>query len=204
MTHQNKHRAATTAAAMILTFALAGGALAETIDLRLQSASDTYHAGDTVDVDILATTSTLLVGYGFDLLVDGPMTMTGYDTASGFVGVAATPDGDRLAGLSFSGGVDGIDILLGTAHLLADAPGSVQVDLDTTAGDLTEGFARFGSGFFDIVTAPLNLSIVDPLDAGDPVGGGGSGGGGGNPPPVPEPMTALLLVTGLLTVVRRR
>lgn len=194
-------------AAMAAVAIVVGTAAAETIDIRLDTTSDTFNPGDAIDVDVFASSTSLLVGFGFDLQTEGALTLTGFDTESGFVGVGATPDGDRLAGLSFAGGVDGVDVRLGTAHFQAGDPGDALITLTTTPGDLTEGFARFGNGFFDIVTAPLGFSIVELLnDGGSGGSGGGGNGGGGNtePPPVPEPATVVLLLTGMLAVVRRR
>ncbi|MEE9295116.1 MAG: hypothetical protein V3W34_09195 [Phycisphaerae bacterium] len=189
-------------AALMSLCILVGPASAEVIDIRLETATDTYNPGDVVDVDILASTSSLLVAYGFDLDADANLSYTGFDPASGFVGVSATPDGDGIVGLSFSGGVEGVDVLLGTAHFSAVSIGAAIIELTMTPNDLTEGFARFGSGFFDISTAPLALSIVAP-DGPITLSGGGGGGGGGNPS-VPEPANVVLIASGLFVVVRRR
>ncbi len=191
-----------------LAAALTGGAIfatqihAETIDLRLESPANTYTTGDAVDVEVYATTSAQLVGFGFDLIAGDELDYNGYDTGPAFTSVRGTPDGDGIAGLAFSGALDGVDILLGTAHYDAALVGEVLVQLTTTAGDLTEGFARFGTGFFDVNATPLSLSIVEPHDTLPPVVVGGGGGGGS--PPVPEPATISLLAAGLLATLRRR
>ncbi len=175
-----------------------GPAMADVIDIRLEAPLSTYQPGDAVEVSVFATTSSLLVGYGFDLSAGVELDYLDFDTGPDFVGVPTTPDADRMAGLSFTGGVDGVDILLGIAHYLATGTGNVSIALTTTSGDLTEGFARFGSGFYDISTSPLELSIITA-----PATGGGGGGGGGSPP-VPEPTTVLLLVSALWAMRGRR
>ncbi len=173
-------------------------AQAETIGVSLETPADTYTVGDVVDVEVRATTSAILVGYGFDLAAGAELSYDSYAVGPGFVGVSSTPDGDGMAGLSFSATLDGVDILLGTARFDAISVGDVLIELSTTSGDLTEGFAQFGTGFFDVAAQPLALSILGPPDELPPAGGGGS------PPGVPEPTTISLLAAGCLAMLRRR
>lgn len=199
---ENKHtaqarRCAVVAAVVLaLTVASTTRVAAESIDVRLVTAADTYVVGESIAVDIVATTSSVLVAYGFDLSSGPELSYQEFGTGPDFVGVAGTPDGDGIVGLSFSGGVDGVDILLGVAIFDAVAPGEVLIELSTTPGDLTEGFAQFGSGFFDLVTEALQLTITAEVVP-------PSSGGGGQPPPIPEPATTVLLVSGLLATMRR-
>ena len=181
---------------------LGGAASADVIDIRLEAAADSYNPGDVIDVNVLISSSSLLVAYGFDLEADSNLLYTGFDVGDGFLGVSGTPDGDGIVGLSFSGGVQGDDVLIGTAHFDAVSIGQATIELTTTLNDLTEGFAQSGSGFFDIISTSLTLSIVEAIEP-TIVTGGGGGGGGGNPP-VPEPATVILIASGLLAVARRR
>lgn len=179
-------------------------ATAAVIDVRLDTASDTVSVGDAVDVGIFASMSTTLVGFGFDLITDDMLTFAGFDAGSDFSGVA-TPDGDGLAGLSFIGGAVGTDILLGIAHFVAADAGDSLIELTTTDGDLTEGFALAGRGFFDITTEPLLITITSLADLVDSEsGGGGSNGGGDGDNGIPEPATLALMACGLFSAIRRR
>ena len=186
-------------------------ATAAVIDVRLETASDTVSVGDAVDVGIFASMSTTLVGFGFDLITDDMLTFAGFDAGPDFSGVA-TPDGDGLAGLSFIGGAVGTDILLGIAHFVAADAGDSLIELTTTDGDLTEGFAQAGRGFFDITTEPLLItitSLADLVDSESDGGGFGGGGGGGNgggdgDNGIPEPATLALMACGLFSAIRRR
>jgi len=170
------------------------------IDVSLQSPGDVIRVGDGVDVSVFGSPSDVLVGFGFDLVFDNPSVLAyeGFDAGAGFIGVP-TPDGDNIAGLSFSGGVQGADQLLGVAHFTALQPGSVTVALQTTPNDLTEGFARSGEGFFGIGS----LGAL-PLSVASAAGGGGGTGSSEGGQQIPEPATAVLLSMGILAMLRRR
>lgn len=187
-------------------------AQAEPIQINLVPDAGVYRVGDSVGVGIHATTSSRLVGFGFDLNTGPQLSLSSFNVGPGFVGVDWTPDRDMLAGLSFSGGVDGVDLLLGTAHFATHSVGTSTITLSTTPGDKTEGFARSGSGFFPLQSSPLLVNILAAQTSVNPGGSGGGGGGGpvGGPvddnqnPPVPEPTTLLLLVSGLAAFFQRR
>jgi PEP-CTERM motif-containing protein len=202
MIRKTIHRTARLLCAVGVLSVSATSLLADDLSIRFESDAATYAPGDSISVDILATTSSLLVGFGFDLVFPGEVDYVGFESGGAFVGVGATPDGDGIAGLSFSGGVDGVDFPLGTATFDAVSEGTVLIDLATSLDDLTEGFARFGSGFFDASVTPLELTIeaVGSNDVPPPAGGGGGGGG----PTVPEPATAMLLAIGAMAALRTR
>ena len=152
------------------------------VDLDVQPSSFVVLPGDTLTVEVRGDLPSPIVGFGFDLLFDpalfvavGPPTI-GSDWAP-----ASTPDGDGLAGLAFPVGVSGSDNLLATVVLQALAPGSTALDIGFTAGDLTEGFAREGSGFDSVSVVAALVTVV------------------------PEPGTALLFGLGLagFAAVRR-
>jgi len=181
----------------------AGAAAIEvgSIDVSLETPGNVVRVGDAVDVSVFGSPSDVLVGFGFDLVFDNPSVLSydGFDAGTGFTGVP-TPDGDNIAGLSFSGGVQGTNQLLGVAHFTALQPGDVTLALRTTPDDLTEGFARSGEGFFGI--GSLNGLTLSVAGASGGAAGGGSGGGGGQQ--IPEPATAVLLSMGVLAMLRRR
>ena len=179
-------------------------AQAATIDLQLSSPQDVYRVGDAIDISVSATVDELLVGFGFDLLADNAsrVALDSFAPGPGFVS-AATPDGDGLAGLAFDGGEKG-SVLLGTAQFTATGIGAVNFDLGVTPGDLTEGFARFGTGFFDFTANSFSIVVLAPPLPAPILGGGGGGGDGGPDIVVPEPATAMLLMTGAMFIARSR
>lgn len=188
------------AAVVFLTGTPAGAAM---INISLEAEGAPFQVGDPIDISVLATSDEVLVGFGFDLLVDNELVLffEGFDASSGFTGVP-TPDGDGMGGLSFEGGVVGADVLLGIAHYTAAMPGTASIELAVTNGDLTEGFAQSGSGFFQVSSVPLDVTVLS--NTGASFIGGGGGGGGVTGPEVPEPATLVLVATGLVALLPRR
>ena len=154
--------------------------------VRLEPAELMIVEGGDFSVDIVADINTPVIGWGFDLAatpafllaLDGPPTIGPQWSPAG------SSDGDDLAGLAFPNAVSGTDILLATVHLQAIAQGKVELTIETTIGDLTEGFALDPSGFASFTVTPANITII------------------------PEPATAALLVLvpviGLFRSRRRR
>ncbi len=178
--------------ALVLGMGFCLTASADSIQISLIPSDAVVNPGDTIDIDIFATTDSTLIGFGFDLVASNELGFEGFTVGPAFVS-PLTLDGDGLAGLSFSGGIDGVNVLIGTAQYTALSIGQAVIDLATTPGDLTEGFAQAGAGFFDVTSETLLLSVVGVSD---------SNGGGDSS--VPEPATAILLATGLVTLVRSR
>ncbi len=179
---------------------LVASASAETINVQLVTEDTAVNPGDLVDVDIFATTedNTRLVGFGFDFVAGEGLSFDDFSASADFVSVPSR-DGDNVTGLSFVGGLGGDGILLGSAQFTANQVGSYVIDIATSAGDLTEGFAAAGRGFFDITVDTVTVNVLAPSAV-----GGGFGGGGSTPvdpgPEVPEPATLALLCMGALAI----
>jgi hypothetical protein len=191
-------RTACAVAGVILSVGLTS-ANADSISISLIASEEIVNPGDTIQVDIFATTETTsLVGYGFDLTSDDNLSFLSFDAyavAPAFE-QTITPDGDGLGGLSFTGGINGVNVLIGTAQFSALAIGQAAINLTTTAGDLTEGFAQAGNGFFDVFANTLLINVTQAA--------GGGGGGTNEDPGIPEPATAILMAVGLTTLIRKR
>lgn len=135
-------------------------------------------------VDIVANIpqADAVVGWGLDLTVLDPLVAapTGVFTIGPAWIAADTMDGDGLAGLAFPDAVWGNGIVLASIEFMPLDLGVTDVTLsDDSPTDLTEGFAKFSSGF----------ASVDYV--------------GGTIEVIPEPATLLLLTLGGL-VLRRR
>jgi hypothetical protein len=178
---------------MIAAVALSGGsAMAATIGITLVPDAPEYNVGDTVTVDVLATTEETLVGYGFDFLLSDDIVLE-YDEFGAGAPFTDVPslDGDGVAGLSFVGGASGEGLLIGVATFAATGSGEVVVNIGVTEGDLSEGFGTNGEGaFLDYDFDPTTITVLSA-----------SGPGGG--PVIPEPATIAMLAGGLLLLRRR-
>ncbi len=164
----------------------AGSAMAASIDITLAPSASEYVVGDTVSVDVLASTADPLVGYGFDFVLDDDAILSyeGFVAADPFTRVLSA-DGDGVAGLSFTGGATGASMLLGTATFNAASEGEVVVNIGVTDGDLSEGFGSNGEGvFLDFGSDSATITVQSAV--------------------IPEPATLALLAGGGLFLLRRR
>jgi hypothetical protein len=164
----------------------AESAMAASIDITLAPDASEYVVGDTVTVDVFASTTDPLVGYGFDFVLDDDAILSyeGFSAVDPFTKVLSA-DGDGVAGLSFTGGATGGNLLLGTATFNAAGEGDVVVNVGVTSGDLSEGFGSNGEGvFLDFDSAPATITVQSAA--------------------VPEPATMAMLVGGGLLLLRRR
>jgi len=188
---------------MLAALGLSLEAEAASINVALQPDQGVYQVGETVTIDVVADTADMLVGFGFDLLVDPlpALTFVGFEAADGFAGVG-TPDGDGIAGLAFDGGLSGEGFALGVATFVATQVGNVSITPAVTAGDLTEGFARSGSGFSELLGEAAQISVISGFNP-VPIIGTGGDTGGGTTPPIPEPATLMLLAAGAFLIRRR-
>lgn len=120
--------------------------------VRLVSSSGSVSAGSAFDVQVLADIDAAdeIIGFGFDLMASPGLAFTGFTPGAGFaddpVYLAPFSDSDGIRGAS--GGdlllgppVSGLNILLGTLHLIAQAEGFATLSLgaDDLAGNFTEG-----------------------------------------------------------------
>lgn len=117
--------------------------------------------GDEIMVEIRASLSDPVLGFGFDLGWDvGLLEALGTpEIGPSWIAVAAL-DGDGLAGLA-PAPIAGDDILLATLHFRALAPGITELVANATPGDLAEGFALDPLGFESHVEwGAANVSVV--------------------------------------------
>ena len=159
-------RPAATAAAIalgLLVLAIPQATLALTI-VRFEPSFASVDVGESVTIDVVADFSAPIVGFGFDL--DLTSAILTFDAAP-IIGLlwipVAAPDGDGLAGLTFSGGIVGTGILLATIQLQGLTTGTAQLVASATAGDLTEGFALVGFGFDEVLFESASLLVVPEL-----------------------------------------
>lgn len=136
--------------------------------VRLEPAELMIVEGGYFSVDIVADINTPVVGWGFDLTATPTLLLAldGLPTIGPQWSPAGSSDGDNLAGLAFPNAVSGTDILLATVQFQATAQGDVELTIETTIGDLTEGFALDPSGFASFTVTPANITIVpEPASA---------------------------------------
>ncbi len=177
---------------------LVTAASAEMINVQLVADNTQVNPGDLVDVDIFASTEdeSRLIGFGFDFVTNEGLSFDSFSTGADFATVPSR-DGDGVTGLSFAGGLTGSGIFLGSAQFTANDIGSYVIDIATTAGDLTEGFAQSGRGFFDLTVDTTTINVLAPAASNS--GSFGAGGGDGGPA-IPEPATIALLSLGLVAM----
>lgn len=162
--------------------------------ITLSPSTTDIYVGDAFSVDIIADIGVTepILGWGLDI---GNTSGLLVETAAPVIGSAWLPaasmDGDGLAGLAFPFPVIGSDVLLASLSFQATGVGMADLIPSITLGDLTEGFALAppNFGFADVRFTNLTLNIME------------------RPVIVPEPGTALLMLTALaglrLTAKRR-
>lgn len=132
---------------------LAAQAAQAAVVLSVQPQDQTVMVGDTFNIEIHASMTLPITGWGFDCEIVDPtiVSFNGPPTIDGGWWAAFAPDGDDLAALAFPNPISGGDVLLATYELTADQVGETDIHLSITAGDLTEGFALVTPGAFDDV-----------------------------------------------------
>lgn len=138
------------------------GLCQEEVCVRFDPASTVVGVGDTFSVNIVADMATPVVGWGLDFAaVTPPVVSIQAPPTIGLIWLAAhATDGDGLAGLAFPNSVVGDGVVLATLHLHADTLGQTDLQLSTTLGDLTEGFAKDPSGFATVGFELGHVAVV--------------------------------------------
>lgn len=159
---------------------LGGPSASALVTVSLEPSSTIQPVGATFDVDVVADFSELIVGFGIDLTFDSAViTLDGPPLIGPDWFPAFAPDGDGLAGLIPGGPIAGNHVLLATLTFTADAIGVTDLIPGVTAGDLTEGFALWPSGFDSVVFQNGLVTVV------------------------PEPTTCALVFVGLVGLALR-
>jgi len=171
--------------------------------VRLVPSGASISVGSAFDVQVLADIDAAdeIIGFGFDLLASGGFAFTGFTPGAAFaddpVYLAPFSDADGIRGASagdllLGPAVSGLNILLGTLHLVAQAEGPVVLSLgaDDLAGNFTEGL---------IPLSILNTNFLPPIQDATLLVVPNAGG-------LPEPAAPLVLAAalGAAGVARRR
>ncbi len=136
-----------------------------TVILTVDVSNAVVPVGGTTTVEVRATLSNPVLGFGIDLVFDPLLLSAGTVT----IGPSWTPlgsaDGDGLAG--FNGlGVVGSDVLLASIVFTGLAEGFDTIGTAATPGDLTEGFPLLPSGFDgDVLFGSEQIQVPEPAVA---------------------------------------
>jgi hypothetical protein len=132
-----------------------------TVIVDVQPASSEVTVGQVFSASIVATIPDPVVGWGLDLDFNHAVLSLVGSPVIGPLWLPATAlDGDGLAGLAFPSSISGTSILLATVQLSAIAPGSTDLTLGVTAGDLTEGFPLDPTGFTTMTLGSAHVTAV--------------------------------------------
>lgn len=166
---------------LAVTAALTNAPLASAdVTVWFNPASPTVAVGETVDVDLMASFDSPVIGWGMDMVIDAPLYADWIDTTIGGAWDAtSTLDGDGLAGLRFPDGVSG-DVLLATLTIQGLAVGETSLTL-SSGPEEDEGFLLALGGLDTNVMFTSSSLVV-----------------------VPEPGSIALMCTCALATVRRR
>lgn len=162
------------------TWMLCASGAQATVIARAQALGGTQSLGAAFDVELRASMSEPVLGWGLDLTYDASkIQLTSAPVIAPAWVAFPAPDGDGLAGAALAA-VTGADVLLATLHFQAIGVGVSQLLLSATLSDLTEGFALDPSGFDSVSFESGSVTIV------------------------PEPASGALLLAGLVALARRR
>jgi len=147
----------------------------------VEPAEQTWLAGESFSVNIMANLGEPIAGWGLDLAYESSiLTLVGTPTIGPLWLGGTSPDGDGLAALAFPVGIAGGNRLLATLNFLAAAEGETDLTLSVTSGDLNEGFAIDPSGMATVTFAPGHVIVT------------------------PEPAAGLIMLAGVGLLSRRR
>lgn len=168
-------------AVLIVTLLCSGSLCAAAVTVWFEPPAQTRNVGEAFFVDILASMSEPVLGWGLDLAWEPSILgAQGAPVIGASWSQVVTPDGDGLAGLAFPLGVQGSEVLLARVALVALAVGETNLLLSITPDDPTEGFLLDPVGSASPSFQPAQVTVT------------------------PEPATAALLVLLGFVGARRR
>ncbi|OWY72492.1 hypothetical protein B7486_06110 [cyanobacterium TDX16] len=118
--------------------------------------------GGYFSVNIVADINVPVVGWGIDLRLtpESAIALAGLPSIGSAWVPSPSADGDGLAALAFPNAITGNAILLATVDLQAISIGDAELSIETTIGDLTEGFARDPMGFASLTATPAHVTVI--------------------------------------------
>ena len=154
---------------MMLAALATATAASGSVVVSFDPAADTVNVGEFVDVDVVATFDSSIVGWGLDLTIEEPAYagLTDVEIGPAWDPATQTLDGDLLAGLVFPPGLTG-EVLLATLTFEGLSLGTT--DLTLSYGDEDEGFqlevggldtdVTFNGGSIEVVPEPATMALL--------------------------------------------
>lgn len=128
---------------------------------RVSPTTQTRAVGQNFSIGIYADLPQPVLGWGLDLTYDHAILgMVGSPIISAPWASVTAADGDGLAGLRFSTGISGSNILLATINFTALAEGQTDLVLSVTPDDKSEGFALDPTGFAEMSYGSGQVTVV--------------------------------------------
>jgi len=156
----------------------------------LQASKSDLMQNQAFSVKIYGDFEQPVVSFGFHLDYDSTrLTLREIDLAPRFRSLN-TDAPSEVAAMAYPRSVAGNNVLLAVARFTASDLGTASIGVDIAAGDATEGFAYEECGVASPDTTPISVTIREPTPR--------------RRPPVPEPTTAMGLMSALLLGRRRR